>query len=239
MKFSSNIALAALAVGSAVADNTLAERDLQTVTTVISNVEQSMRQLDQAVQSFNGDPNNLQRAAGQLVQTLQQGSTAVQGTTELTVQEAVTLQQSVGGLQTEGQSLVRNLESQKPRLQQANQCDTVRQSVGQVSQGATQLITAVVNKVPQGVRQIAQQMTQGLTQALSQTEQSFAPGSCVNANGQGGGVAQNGTTIPGQQAGNGQQVNNPGNGQQVNAARSLAVSVGGAVVAVAVASLML
>ncbi|KAH6691267.1 cell wall protein [Plectosphaerella plurivora] len=241
MKFSASFALAAFAIGSAVADNTiadnsaaLAERDLQTVTSVITNVQTGMRNLNQALQSFNGDPAALSRSASELVNTLRQGATAVQGTTELTIQEAVNLQQSVGGLQSEGQTLVRNLEAQKPRLQQANLCDVVRQQVGQVNQGAGQLITAVVGKVPEGVRQIAQQMTQAFTQVLAQTEQSFSAQRCVN-----GQASGNSTNLPGSGTGN-----NGGNGQAINqpgraAASALSAGLGGIVAAAVFACLML
>jgi hypothetical protein len=192
-----------------------------------------MRNLNQALQSFNGDPSGLQRSAGELVNTLRQGATAVQGTTELTIQEAVGLQQSVGGLQSEGQTLVRNLEAQKPRLQQANLCDVVRQQVGQVNQGAGQLITAVVGKVPEGVRQIAQQMTQAFTQVLAQTEQSFSAQQCVN-----GQASGNSTNLPGSgngNSGNGQAVNQPGRA----GASALSAGVTGIVVAAVFACLML
>ncbi|EEY20370.1 cell wall protein [Verticillium alfalfae VaMs.102] len=216
MKITTHLTLLAMAAfGSAVAEKptpverdapALVVRELAIVTGVINQVGTGIASLDQAVQAFTTDPTQLQQASQQLINTFRQGATSIQGSTELTLQEAVQLQQLVGSLQTNGQSLVRNLQNKKPAFQQANLCDVVRAQVGEFTTGAGSLIDAIVSKVPQAAQQIAAQMAAGFTRALQESAQGFSSQNCVNAGGAGAGVGV------GNGNGNGNNNNNNNNG---------------------------
>ncbi|KAM0283747.1 hypothetical protein ACHAQH_002336 [Verticillium albo-atrum] len=262
MKITTHLTLLAMALSPALAEKptpagreapALVARDLATVTGVINQVGTGISSLDRAVQSFTTDPTQVQQASQQLINTFRQGATSIQGSTELTLQEAIQLQQLVGGLQSSGQSLVRNLQAKKPAFQQANLCDIVRSQVADVTTGASGLIDAIVGKVPQAAQQIAAQMAAGFTRTLQESAQGFSAQNCVNAGGQTGGGAGVGvgtgtgngnandaigstpvsnTTLPG-------QVTNPsGAPSQVNGASAQVVSVAAAVVAFGAAVVM-
>ncbi|KAM0328825.1 hypothetical protein ACHAQA_005241 [Verticillium albo-atrum] len=261
MKITTGFSLLALAVGTAFAETptpasndapALVARELAVVTGVINQVGTGIASLDRAVQGFTNDPTAVQQASSQLINTFRQGASSIQGTTELTLQEALQLQQLVGGLQTNGQSLVRNLQAKKPAFQQANLCDIVRSQVADVTTGASTLIDAIVSKVPQAAQQIAAQMAAGFTRTLQESAQSFSAQNCVNAGGQTGGGVGGGTgtgngngSIGGTPVSNGTQPGSPGQVTsptstpgQVNGAASQVVSVAAAVMALGAAVIM-
>lgn len=168
---------------------TKVQRDLATVSNVVQAVAQSITALDNAVQNFQGsnDMQNLNNAASALENVITQGTSAIQGTAALSVNDAISLQGLVGSLETEGQRLVFNLANKKPQIQQANMCDSVRQQSDQLTSNSQNLINAVVGKVPTELQGVAGQFAQAFTDTLRQNSANFAPGNCSNANGQQGG----------------------------------------------------
>lgn len=163
------------------------KRDLATVTQVMAAVGQSISALDQAVVNFNGDVNQLNGASQNLINVLNQGAQAIQNTSPLSTNDAVSLQQTVGSLEQSAQQLVVNLNQRKPQIQQVNLCDTVRQQSEQLTQQSQFLVSALVNKMPQEVQGVASQFVQGFTSIMQQNQVDFAQGQCINSNGQNGG----------------------------------------------------
>ncbi|EGY23579.1 uncharacterized protein VDAG_05017 [Verticillium dahliae VdLs.17] len=227
MKITTHLTLLAMAAfGSAIAEKptpverdapALVVRELAIVTGVINQVATDIGSLDQAVQAFTTDPTQVQQASQQLME-----------------HETVQLQQLVGSLQTNGQSLVQNLQDKQPAFQQANLCDVVRAQVGEVTTGASGLIDAIVSKVPQAAQQIAAQMAAGFTRSLQDSAQGFSSQSCVNANNNGasGGTPVTNTTQPG-------QVSNPsGQPTQRGGASAQTFSLAAAIVAFGAAAVM-
>ncbi|CRK17087.1 hypothetical protein BN1723_011217, partial [Verticillium longisporum] len=244
MKITTHLTLLAMAAfGSAIAEKptpverdapALVVRELAIVTGVINQVATDIGSLDQAVQAFTTDPTQVQQASQQLMDTFRQGTASIQASNELTLQETVQLQQLVGSLQTNGQSLVQNLQDKQPAFQQANLCDVVRAQVGEVTTGASGLIDAIVSKVPQAAQQIAAQMAAGFTRSLQDSAQGFSSQSCVNANNNGaiGGTPVTNTTQPG-------QVSNPsGQPTQRGGASAQTFSLAAAIVAFGAAAVM-
>lgn len=190
MKFTA-FSLVALAVGASatVLDDTptRVERDLPTVTSVIATVQSSLAALDDAVKAFNGDASGITNAGNALQSAISGGVTTIQATSNLSLNDAVSLQQQVGTLQTAGQTLVTDLAAKKPAIQQANLCDQVRQQSDALNTQSQQLINTITGKVPTEAQSIASQLAGQFIATLQQNSANFAQGNCTNASGGSGG----------------------------------------------------
>lgn len=235
MKFTTEITLLALAAGAFAEMPTrvqrdvpsVVERDLATISGVIQQVDNQLKSLNTAVQGFNGDINGLATAAGSLVSTLQQGTTQVDATSEITLNEALNLQQFVSGLQSDGNALIKGLNDKKPEFEKANLCNVIVTQIDQTGTSAQKLIDAVVKKVPQSVQSVASQLAGSFAKSLSDSKDNFSPGKCNNANGMGGGMPSNGTM-------NGPKTSSPAKA----GASAVSISIG-AIAAAAFATLLL
>ncbi|KAK7707849.1 hypothetical protein SLS64_005066 [Diaporthe eres] len=187
MKYS--LALAAMAAGACATNlpRVVLERDLATIQGVIGDVSTKLTALNDAAQSFSGDAGALTSASTDLSNTIKSGTSTVQGTDQLTLTDAVSLQSTVQGLQSNAQTLVTNLAGKKSAIEQAGLCDTVLQQSQGLSTDSQSLIDAVVSKVPQEAQSIAQNLVAGFTSTLQQNQANFAQGNCTNASGGGGG----------------------------------------------------
>ncbi|ORY72109.1 hydrophobic surface binding protein A-domain-containing protein [Pseudomassariella vexata] len=162
-------------------------RDLATVQQVIQSVSTSLTQLDTTVKAFDGSNlNQLTTDASALVDTLKQGITKVQGTTPLTLQDALSLQSTVTDLQTKGQTLLDSLTAKKSQIEKAGLCTVVQTNLKDVSDQSKALIDAVVQKVPQEAQTIAGNLASGVTSTLQGGQASFGQGNCTNAAGAAG-----------------------------------------------------
>ncbi|KAI7776067.1 hypothetical protein LA080_005841 [Diaporthe eres] len=187
MKYS--LTLAAMAAGACATNlpRVVLERDLATIQGVIGDVSTKLTALNDAAQSFSGDAGALTSASSDLSSTIKSGTSTVQGTDQLTLTDAVSLQSTVQGLQSNAQTLVTNLAGKKSAIEQAGLCDTVLQQSQGLSTDSQALIDAVVSKVPQEAQSIAQNLVAGFTSTLQQNQANFAQGNCTNASGGGGG----------------------------------------------------
>ncbi|KAF6807369.1 cell wall protein [Colletotrichum sojae] len=230
MKFT-DITLLTLAAGviAEAPTRVVVERDLATIQGVITQVGNQLKSLNTAIQGFSGDITQLGTAAGSFITTLQQGTTQVEGTSEITLNEALNLQQYVSGLQNDGNALIKGLKDKRPEFEKANLCGVIGQQITSTGDSAQKLIDAVVKKVPQSVQQVAAQLAGGFAKSISETKDDFAPGKCNNANGMNSGGMMANSTMPG-----GSRQTGPAKA----GASSVYVSVG-AVVAAAFASLLL
>ncbi|KAL1845807.1 hypothetical protein Daus18300_014436 [Diaporthe australafricana] len=187
MKYSFTIAALAAGVYATNLPRVILERDLATINGVIGDVSTKLTALNDAAQSFSGDAGALTSASTDLSSTIKTGTSTVQGTDALTLTDAVSLQSTVQGLQTNAQTLVDNLSSKKSAIEQAGLCDTILQQSEGLSTDSQALIDAVVGKVPQEAQSIAQNLVAGFTATLQQNQANFAQGNCTNASGGGGG----------------------------------------------------
>lgn len=187
MKYSFTVAALAAGVYATNLPRVVLERDLATIQGVIGDVSTKLTALNDAAQSFSGDAGALTSASSDLSSTIQSGTSTVQGTDALTLTDAVSLQSTVQGLQSNAQTLVDNLASKKSAIEQAGLCDTVLQQSQGLSTDSQALIDAVVGKVPQEAQSIAQNLVAGFTATLQQNQANFAQGNCTNASGGGGG----------------------------------------------------
>lgn len=189
--------LVTLALGAAVLAeewDPLPKRDVTTIQNVIMQASTALMKLDTTVKAFNGqDFSALAADAMNLKMVLQSGSTQIQSTSSISANEAVTLQGTLGPVQTVAQSLVTDLKDKKPQIQQASLCSLIQQQTNDIGMAATSLIQATVMKVPQELQTVAGQLTSQFTGQLNDASLEFAPGNCTNA--AGGSAAAAGITL--------------------------------------------
>lgn len=206
MKFGAQFTYLALLVGTSAAQlpghlglpttskrspPSVVERDVATITSVVATVDAGIKNLDTAVKGFSasnsGSVATLNSAAKSLVDSINAGTSSVQGTANISLQDALSLQTFVQSLGGDGSSLVNDLAAQKPQFEQAGLCAVVLQQAVQVSDASTGLINAIVSKVPASAQSIAASMAAGFTNTLAQSQATFANGNCTNAAGAGAG----------------------------------------------------
>jgi hypothetical protein len=213
-------------VASALADDwTLPKkRDVATIQTVITNAQTALTQLDTTVKAFNGqDFQKLATDAANLKTVLTQGTQQIQGTTAISANDAVSLQSSLGPVQTAAQSLSSDLAAKKKQVEQASLCNVVFSQTKDIGTAAKGLIDATVQKTPTEIQQIASQLTAQFTQQLDDVSNNFSAGNCTNASG--GSAANAGITM-----GNGTSTSNSGSsssGSTVGKSAASAVSTAG------------
>lgn len=188
---------ATLALGAVVlADewDPLPKRDVATIQNVIMQANTALTKLDTTVKAFNGqDFTALATDAANLKTVLQSSTTQIQGTSAISTQDAITLQSSLGPIQTVGQSLVTDLKAKKPQIQQASLCSVVQQQTNDIGTAANGLLQATVSKVPMELQTVATQLTSQFSAQLSDASLEFSPGNCTNA--AGGSAATAGITL--------------------------------------------
>ncbi|KAJ4396628.1 hypothetical protein N0V93_000849 [Gnomoniopsis smithogilvyi] len=167
------------------------KRDVQTISTVITQVSAALSQLDTSVKAFNGqDFTQLASDAANVKSALDSGTQQITATTPITAQDAITLQSSLSPVQSTAASLVTDLNAKKPQIQQASLCQIVQQQTQGISTSANALINATVSKIPANLQAVAGQLTGQFTSQLSDTSLNFATGNCTNAaGGAGAGLA--------------------------------------------------
>lgn len=198
MKFS----IIACAITGALALNTnlLAERDASTITAILSDVKKNLETLDSAVKSYSGDKAPLLKASNDLITTLKDGKTKADASSQLDLNDAVTLTGPVQDLTKTGQGLADDLKAFKSTIEKEGQCVLVRTQVNDVNDASQALIKAVVAKVPQEAQGIASQLSAPLVKVLQDTVDQFSEQNCKDSASPGGGSSSTGGSAPGSTA---------------------------------------
>ncbi|KAK7722545.1 hypothetical protein SLS64_001082 [Diaporthe eres] len=216
MKATATFTTLALAASVLADDWTLPKRDVATIQTVITNAQNALTQLDTTVKAFDG--NNFQQLAtdaGNLKNVLTQGTQQIQATTAISANDAVSLQGSLGPVQTAAMSLSSDLAAKKTQVEKASLCDVVFSQTKDIGTAAKGLIDATVQKTPAEIQQIAGQLTGQFTAQLDSVSGNFATGNCTNASG--GSAANAGITM-----GNGTSTTNSGSSSSSTLGKSAA-----------------
>lgn len=172
---------------------TRVQRDIATVSSVVAQVSGAITQLDTSVKAFSGDATKVTADSTNLLTVLKSGVSTIQGSTDLSLTEALGLQSSVSSLQTASDALVADLGMMKTAFEQARLCSVVSSTVTEVQSSSKGLIDAVVAKVPSAAQSIASSLTAGLQNSLSVGVGLFANGNCTDAAGAAGAGTGTGT----------------------------------------------
>ena len=162
-------------VGFAAAES-IYERQVETINTVIGAITRDTAALNTALQQFNGpaDTQNLLAAHTRLTQTVMQGAQQVSQASSISLTDAAQLQSSVSQLTTTVQTTVSNAAAKKQLIIQSGAGPQVAQGLQQQLQGAQQLSAAIVSKVPQSAQGPAQQLSAGVASALNTGVMAFS-----------------------------------------------------------------
>jgi hypothetical protein len=187
-----------LAYGSlAAASQDLYPRDLATVSSVIATVDSNIKSLAVAVDSFQADATQINAASQALISSITQGTATISVTAELSLADALSLQQTITTLQTDAQALITALQSKKAAFETAGLCTTVLQVSTDLSAAGKGLIDTIIGKVPEGAREIARNLASGVSTVLGQGASLFSATSCRNgAAGAGGGSGVGVSLVP-------------------------------------------
>lgn len=180
MKFSLAIPVATLALGAvAVPSNvqyeaSLVQRDVATISGVVSNINSVAGELATAINGFSGDVQSVEDAAAKVKSTIEEGVEKVKATSELTLLDALQLQPLVEGLTTTTNSIVDAAIAKKPDFVTAHAGATVLQQLKDQRAAAKNLADAITSKVPEAVRELAAQLSAGIDEAFARGIQEFA-----------------------------------------------------------------
>ncbi|KAK1970075.1 hypothetical protein LY78DRAFT_700335 [Colletotrichum sublineola] len=179
----STVILQALIAGSAIAmpASLNSKRQLNVIQGALQNVQDSIGQLDTSIKALNSaDPNtaaNLLDASNKVQTALKQGTTQIQGAEVLSIGDALTLQQSAGGLTGAVQTSVDDIVSKKPELDKLQATSIAVDQLKQQKAAAGDFSTAIVSKIPAIGQGIAQQSVDQVTNSLDGGIQKLSEGS--------------------------------------------------------------
>ncbi|GAB0134287.1 hypothetical protein EsDP_00002665 [Epichloe bromicola] len=179
MKFSAAmLCFAAEALASSVF-----ERDASVVTGVLDSVKSEVQKLDTAVKAGGNNQEALLKASNSFIQALKSGKTKIEGSSELSLTDAVTLTTPVQDLTKISQTLAEDLKSIRGNLEKQGLCEVVRKQTSDINDKSQGLIKAVVSKVPEDARDIANQLSAGLVKVLKQSQDDFSEQNCKSGGG--------------------------------------------------------
>ncbi|PHH64291.1 hypothetical protein CDD81_4775 [Ophiocordyceps australis] len=200
MKFSA-VTVACMATGVLATPPTrVYERDLATITGILSSVGSDIDSLGNTVQGYNGDAGPVVSSADKLISTLKDGTTKAEGSSQLDLTGALGLQQPVKDLQSKAENLLTQFKSKKQTIEEAGQCGTVREKLSSIDSNGQALIKAIVSKVPTEAQGIANGLAAGLQGVLSQAADEFSMSKCMDKGGNSSG-GSSATSAPGTSAG--------------------------------------
>ncbi|KAM0541761.1 hypothetical protein ACHAPJ_013118 [Fusarium lateritium] len=161
----------------------LVQRDLATVTGVLNHVGTGIDKLDSAVKAFKGDSDPVVDAAENLVKVINSGKTEVDKSDDLSLTDALALQDPVKSLTKKAETLTDDLKAKKSALQEAGLCATTRSQISEINGAAQKLIKSIVSKVPEAAQGIAEDLASSLTDVLNGAQDSFSESKCKDKEG--------------------------------------------------------
>ncbi|KAI0599273.1 hypothetical protein F4775DRAFT_133425 [Biscogniauxia sp. FL1348] len=183
MKSSFVLSASALALG-AFADPLAAQgpskvqRDVATVTSVMAELSSAITQLDTSVKAFVGDASTVQKNAESLISSLKTGVSQIASAGDLSLTDALGLQDDVAALGSAGTALMQDLTAKKDAFAAAGLCTQTEAIVSTIGTTAKSLVGGVIDALPQSVQDLAQDQTGQLLDILTQGIAAFAPDSC-------------------------------------------------------------
>lgn len=159
--------------------STGAVAQLDVITGAMAKVGNSVNALDSAVKAFSSDFSPVQAKASDLINTLKQGKTSVDGAKSLSLDDALLLTQPTQNLVTSSQTLQQDFLARRDKIQQAGLCDTVRSSLSQISDASKALIDAVTAKIPKEAQEVAAKMAGKDIDILNAAQADFSKENCT------------------------------------------------------------
>ncbi|PYI05177.1 hypothetical protein BO78DRAFT_318526 [Aspergillus sclerotiicarbonarius CBS 121057] len=164
-----------LAVGSLAAPTQVEERDLPTVTGVLTNIGTKVDALGSAIQAYNGGAvTKVQQASNNLVTAINNGNTKVGGTAALSSGDALGLPGPVNDLKNKISAVITKLDGKKAQIVKAGKGAQTYNDLIQQKAAAKKLSNTIVSKVPQNLQSLAGSIAGGISDAIDTGVKDFA-----------------------------------------------------------------
>ncbi|PLB54906.1 hypothetical protein P170DRAFT_483705 [Aspergillus steynii IBT 23096] len=174
MKFAAFSILTLGLTSGALAQPTRVERDLPTVTGVLSGIGPKVEALDSAVQAYSGgDVAKVQQASDNLVDAINAGTTKVKGTSDLSTSDALGLPGPVNELKDKISTVITHLSSKKSQLVKAGKGGQTYSDLTEQKTAAKKLSDTIVSKVPDSLQDLAGSIASGISEAIQKGVKEF------------------------------------------------------------------
>ncbi|PYI36690.1 hypothetical protein BP00DRAFT_421072 [Aspergillus indologenus CBS 114.80] len=162
--------LSALTVGLAagtLAAPTKVERDLPTVTGVLSGIGTKVDALGSAIQAYSGgNVASVQQASDNLVSAINSGNSQVSGTSALSATDALGLPGPVDTLKKKIATVISDLDNKKTLIVSAGKGAQTYNDLAEQKAAAEKLSDTIVSKVPDSLQSLAGTVAGGISDAI-------------------------------------------------------------------------
>ncbi|RAH63898.1 cell wall mannoprotein 1 family protein [Aspergillus aculeatinus CBS 121060] len=162
--------LSALTIGLAagtLAAPTKVERDLPTVTGVLSGIGTKVDALGSAIQAYSGgDVASVQQASDNLVSAINSGNSQVSGTSALSSTDALGLPGPVDTLKKKISTVISDLDDKKTLIVEAGKGAQTYNDLTEQKAAAEKLSDTIVSKVPESLQSLAGTVAGGISDAI-------------------------------------------------------------------------
>ncbi|PHH88727.1 hypothetical protein CDD83_7165 [Cordyceps sp. RAO-2017] len=179
MKFTAQVALVCLAAGAYAGP--VIQRNLSTIKQELVKIQDGIDKLDQAAKNVKGNPGVVIASADALIHTIVTSTATVQGTSPVTIEDAVKLLGPVQDLVKHGKTLHQDFVNERSDIAKAGQCKTTREKIGSIKDEASKCIDVIVSKVEEKARSIARNEANKVIQELNEAVADFGPDKCRDA----------------------------------------------------------
>lgn len=206
MKFAS-FSLLALGLSSSVLasptrtarEATVVERDLATMTSVISDISDQVGNLHDAINSWSGgDIDPVQSASDKLISTIKEGTETAKGSDKLSDSEAFSLTKPVQDLVDKVQSTISDLVDKKSKVVDAGAGGIVLSTLKEQKAAAEGLADAITSKVPESFKSLANKLASQISGAIQKGIDAYK-----GTGGSGGSTTTGGSSTPTETGGSG------------------------------------
>lgn len=150
------------------------ERDLASITGVLSGISDKVGNLHTAINNYNGgDTQPVQSASDSLVDAINSGTTKVNGGDELNSMDALGLQKPVSDLKDKIQSTISDLNGKKQKIVDAGKGSLTYNDLQKQKTAALKLSDAIVSKTPDNLHDIAHSLASGISDAIQKGVEDF------------------------------------------------------------------
>ncbi|OJJ81048.1 cell wall mannoprotein 1 family protein [Aspergillus glaucus CBS 516.65] len=150
------------------------ERDLASITGVLSGISDKVGTLHTAINNYNGgDTQPVQSASDSLVDAINSGTTKVNGGDELNSMDALGLQKPVSDLKDKIQSTISDLNGKKQKIVDAGKGSLTYNDLQKQKTAALKLSDAIVSKTPDNLHDIAHSLASGISDAIQKGVEDF------------------------------------------------------------------
>ncbi|GKZ20754.1 hypothetical protein AbraIFM66951_003055 [Aspergillus brasiliensis] len=154
---------------------TAVERDLPTITGVLSSIGTKVDALGSAIQAYNGgDVAKVQQASDTLATAINNGNTQVSSTGALSDGDALGLPGPVNDLKNKISAVITKLDDKKNLIVKAGKGAQTYNDLTQQKAAAKKLSDTIVSKVPQSLQSLAGSIAGGISDAINTGVKDFA-----------------------------------------------------------------